>query len=444
VQCTERGHLILERLETPGTKEQSGGLETYWQTIALPQGPGFAFAFAEDWEELWPGRKEAATEALLPKVDWLVLLFRPTGALEFWDERWERLTGLTRQEVAGTSGNLLLDWLFPQERDRNFVADLLNQPVRRGAQTVLELAGRERRRALMCTFLPVTGVASEQVLSSVTPPEDSWLMLACEPPSTAVEQSGVGRFLRQFTRGLSHLLNNYLTVPVGLAEMALERTDIPAELVSWFSQILESCMRAGRLIASLQDLALVTPGTLQQLKLADVMRSVLEELASETPTSSYELTLDVQSSDALVDANLRLLKIVLRHLLTNAIHALVDPQHRRIAVRIFTDATSVYCEVQDTGEGLATVDWTAVLAPFYSTKGPFAKEAGHAAHDATGLGLTVSQHLLALHGGRLELRSSPGGGTIARLSLPRAQGVTVATTEVSVPPARESAVSKER
>ena len=83
------------------------------------------------------------------------------------------------------------------------------------------------------------------------------------------------------------------------------------------------------------------------------------------------------------------------------------------------DRRAQSCEIQDTGAGLGVADWTVALAPFYSTKGPFARDPTQAGIEATGLGLTVSQHLVALHGGHLELRSLPGEGTIAKILLPR-------------------------
>jgi nitrogen-specific signal transduction histidine kinase len=60
-----------------------------------------------------------------------------------------------------------------------------------------------------------------------------------------------------------------------------------------------------------------------------------------------------------------------------------------------------------------------LLGPFVSTKGAFGRDAAHAAIEATGLGLTVTQHFLKLHGGRLELARQPKGGTIATIFLPR-------------------------
>src|SRR5207253_607371 len=43
----------------------------------------------------------------------MALLVQPEGSIELWDERWEELTGLTRQDLAGVSTELFLDWLFP-------------------------------------------------------------------------------------------------------------------------------------------------------------------------------------------------------------------------------------------------------------------------------------------------------------------------------------------
>jgi C4-dicarboxylate-specific signal transduction histidine kinase len=122
--------------------------------------------------------------------------------------------------------------------------------------------------------------------------------------------------------------------------------------------------------------------------------------------------------DALVEVNPRLMQVILRHLLTNADHAVAHQERRRIDLRVYLADQEVCCEIQDSGPGLPAPNWTAAFAPFYSTKGLFAHDSSQARLDALGLGLTVSQHLATLHGGRLELRSHPGNGTTAILTLP--------------------------
>jgi PAS domain S-box-containing protein len=400
-----RGHLVLERTGTEGT---SHPLLTYWQTVSLPQGPGFLFAFADDWAALWPPSRPVGTSSragpAYPAAEGLVLLFHPDGAIDFWDEHWQQVTGLSRQDLNGLPGEVVLDWLFPQQCERDVVADFLRQPVRRGTQMLLEIGGNQRSRCFRCVFWPVG--------------EDSWLLFACEPEAAAADHRVHG-FLPSFARGLGHLINHYLSVPVGLAEMALDRHDLPVEIASWFSQTLDGCMRFGKLLAALQDLATVTTGEKQRVVLALLVREVWEELATEFPDPDRELTMAFADPEALVAVNPRMLKVVLRHLLTNALQALAHREHRRLAVRLYAQEADLCCEIQDTGEGLPTADWTEVFAPFYSTKGPFAHDAEHAAQDAVGLGLTVCRHLLGLHGGRLELRSTAAEGTTAFFTLPR-------------------------
>jgi signal transduction histidine kinase len=205
----------------------------------------------------------------------------------------------------------------------------------------------------------------------------------------------------------------------GFTAMASERTDLSAEMMGWFRAIHGRCRSIEALLEDLADLARETAGERSIFPLAYLVRAFFEEQAAVRPRPDYELRLDLSEEAARVRVNPRLLRVVLRQLLTNAEQALSDGL-RRIEVRVLPNGDTVRCEMHDTGVGLPTDDWTLALAPFFSTKGAFALDPSRAAHEGTGLGLTVSRHLLALHEGQLELRSVPGEGTTAVIILPRA------------------------
>lgn len=407
-----RGRLILERA---GARGHGRDLVAHWLAVPLADGPGFLFGLAEDWETLWPPDDVATAwhqTAARPGADQLALLVRSDG-VAFWDERWEKLTGLAVRDVAGAPSDLVLDWLLPRQQDRELVADVLHHSVRGSTQAVLEFAVPGGSLPLLCTFLSVTPDKGESGM----------LLLASQPETSSAELPAVQRFVQPFARGLGHLLNHYLSVPLGVAEAALDRNDLPADIAAAFGQIQDHCMRANRLLVALEDLAATMPGEPPCLTLSAVVREFLGDLAAETPEPDYELVAELRDHGATVRGSPRLLKAVLRHLLTNAVQAIEHRARRRIDVRVWCTDTEVCCSIHDSGEGLPTSDWTAVLVPFFSTKGPFARDAGQAAVEAAGLGLTVSQHLVALHGGRLELRSSPGEGVTATILLPRASAV---------------------
>jgi signal transduction histidine kinase len=369
----------------------------------------------------WTSRQMAAR----PTADWLALLVLSGHETAWWDERWIRFTGLKSADVAGVPVETVLDWLFPLQSDRDFVADLLHssKKPREGAQAVLHVLSPEGRRPLLCTFLPigVTAPAFASAAAAKTAEAGAWLLLVGElgVGGLPTPQKLATEVVQEFARGLSHLLNHYLATPIGVAEAALDREDLPAPVAASFEQILEGCRPAAHLIAALRDLAAVAVGETTIESCPTLIQEVLDEMANEN-LRDYDLITDFSEPNSLVRVNRRMMLVVLRHLLVNAEQSLRNCPERRIVVRVRPQGELVCCEIEDSGEGFATPELTGAIRPFYSTKGPFARDSAHAALPGVGLGLTVSQHLLALNGGRLELISRPGHGTTATVFLPRA------------------------
>jgi two-component system sensor histidine kinase AtoS len=63
--------------------------------------------------------------------------------------------------------------------------------------------------------------------------------------------------------------------------------------------------------------------------------------------------------------------------------------------------------VTDTGVGIPEADQAHVFEPFYTTR-----------PEGTGLGLFISRKIVANHGGRITVRSSPGKGSTFSVRLP--------------------------
>ena len=68
---------------------------------------------------------------------------------------------------------------------------------------------------------------------------------------------------------------------------------------------------------------------------------------------------------------------------------------------------SVAVEVRDSGCGISSAIRGQIMTPFFTTK-----------PNGTGLGLALSRHYVALHGGALQIESHEGKGTAVRVSLP--------------------------
>ncbi len=158
-----------------------------------------------------------------PTPSWLALLLEADGTTDGWGPRWEKLTGLSSQDLEGSRSDLVLDWLFPQQTDRERVADCLLQPDPTGCQFILELATPAGSRPLLCTFLLVPPIESAGAKKR------RWLLLVGEPELFAGPGTPSRGFVRQFALGLHKYLLRQLQGIDELTRLALERGDPASE-----------------------------------------------------------------------------------------------------------------------------------------------------------------------------------------------------------------------
>ncbi|AMV72704.1 PAS domain-containing sensor histidine kinase [Desulfuromonas carbonis] len=117
------------------------------------------------------------------------------------------------------------------------------------------------------------------------------------------------------------------------------------------------------------------------------------------------------------------LKQAFLNLLTNAIEAMPAGGVLRLSAALQDDQVRI--AVADSGEGIPAERLPLIFEPFYTSKGA-----------GTGLGLSISHNIVSEHGGRIEVESSPGGGTTFTLWFPLPpKPITVANE--SRPPARK-------
>jgi signal transduction histidine kinase len=76
----------------------------------------------------------------------------------------------------------------------------------------------------------------------------------------------------------------------------------------------------------------------------------------------------------------------------------------------------VVVEVRDTGVGIPKEMRERIFDPFFTTRN---------VGDGTGLGLTVSDSIVSSHGGTLEVQSTPGRGSVFRVSFPKLSSRTL-------------------
>jgi CheY-like chemotaxis protein len=104
-------------------------------------------------------------------------------------------------------------------------------------------------------------------------------------------------------------------------------------------------------------------------------------------------------------------------MLTNAMQALPEGDAARHEIRVVGRRMapgSVVIEVRDSGRGIAPEHIPRLFEPFFTTK---------PAGAGTGLGLPICHRIVSELGGRIDVESEPGRGSVFRVILPAAPGV---------------------
>jgi Amt family ammonium transporter len=105
------------------------------------------------------------------------------------------------------------------------------------------------------------------------------------------------------------------------------------------------------------------------------------------------------------------LKQILYNLLSNAVK--FTPEYGRIGVRAARRQGEAHFIVWDTGIGITPEDQVRIFEEFQQVETTAARQ-----YEGTGLGLTLAQKFVELHGGRIWVESAPAQGSTFTFTLP--------------------------
>jgi signal transduction histidine kinase len=109
----------------------------------------------------------------------------------------------------------------------------------------------------------------------------------------------------------------------------------------------------------------------------------------------------------------RAIQQIIHHVLSNAVKFTPPGGIVTVSAGIAPEG-GLAVVVQDTGVGISEDVQHRLFEPFYQADASTRRQ-----FDGTGLGLTISHRLLALHGGSLSIESVHGQGTTVRIVFPR-------------------------
>jgi PAS domain S-box-containing protein len=305
----------------------------------------------------------------------------------------------------------------PEERER-WHADRLKH--HRRAASSIEVRLPQNRWALIDDRQTADGGAMVLITDITEMKAREAQLLAMRDAAMRADQAKT-----RFLATMSHELRTPLNAILGFADVM--RQEMFGQVGSpRYRQYLDDIHSAGKyllgVISDVLDTARIQSGDMrlgdEPVEIGPVIRDCVAMIADRAKLGGIAIGAEYATDLPRFRADPVRLKQILTNLLTNAVK--FTPSGGRVSVRADLDADGrLLISVKDTGIGMSREEIQIALTPFGQIANPMTR-----AHDGTGLGLPLAKTLAQLHGGDLDIASTPGRGTAVTVTLPARRRVT--------------------
>ena len=210
--------------------------------------------------------------------------------------------------------------------------------------------------------------------------------------------------LGQMTAQLVHVLRNPIT-SIGGAARILAKKITDEKCLEFVNMIVNETTRLESTLKDLFDFVRQMKVEKKCEPLYPLIKKTLLLLQPTLVKYSIHVGLDISTPEPILEMDEQLIRKMMIHLTRNAIDAM--PNGGNLKISVHKENGWIVISFADTGMGIADALQKRATDPFFTTK-----------TYGTGLGLTLVEKIVAIHGGSFSLDKKLNGGMEARVSLP--------------------------
>lgn len=228
--------------------------------------------------------------------------------------------------------------------------------------------------------------------------------------------------LGEMASAMAHEINQpLLSISLGIDNLFLKIRQSNTVDEAYFhkksEKIFEDILRIGRIIDHMRAFSRDHDDyILSSFDINESIKNAISMISEQFKHHGITMSVNLDQKVHPIIGNTYRFEQVILNLLTNAKDALDEKMkisgkdfEKSISIKTYYDADTNYVEIKDNGIGVNPNDIDRIMLPFFTTK-----EVG----TGTGLGLSVSFGIIKELNGNIDFESSPGSGTLFRITLP--------------------------
>ena len=208
----------------------------------------------------------------------------------------------------------------------------------------------------------------------------------------------------QLAASIAHEINNPLYAARNSLYLLSTAVSEESEGAAYLDLARDQLGRIARIIERMRDFYRPDRGELAAHNLNRLLEDTLALVGLNHKDHQIHMVFTPAFDLSPVHCNADQVRQVFLNLVLNAIDAM--PSGGTLTVRTRAESLAIV-EIQDTGVGISDDLRTHLFEPFWTSK-----------PQGTGLGLSISGHIVTQHGGRIEVESRMGEGSLFRVILP--------------------------
>ena len=372
-----------------------------------------------NFEALERSLKELADIKFALDQSTIVAITDQRGIINYVNDEFCRISKYSREELLGQDHRIINSGYHSKEFIRDLWTTIASGKVWKG-----ELKNRARDKTIywvdttIVPFLnsegkPYQYVAIRHDITKRKQAEDQIRQHAAEL-HRAAQLSLIG----ELAAGLAHEIKNPLAGIQGAVDILIRRRDANDPEREALAGVRHQVERIDATVRALLDRARPRGHKPAHTSLTEVTQRAVDLASAQltgkaTWNKRVQLEFERPIEDIVLSADGAQIEDAVLNLIINAIEAIESEGQVRVTIRSAEDtsgeesADEAVIEISDNGRGIVEEDLARIFNPF------FTKTEG-----GTGLGLPAVKRIARLHGGRIEVNSSPGAGSTFALHLP--------------------------